>query len=600
MRVWKKTAASVAVLVLTLLLGGCASELPEGVGESLKILVSPDETYDKADSSAASYEMEDKASLYEADDTAVVTMYLTVGYGNEADGTSHTWEEVNAQPLRYYEENGIDPYKCEAVLQVGDENGPLSGEFGYGETTANATVRLRGEGASEKEQKSYRIDIKSGKGSWNDQKAIVLNKYSSDELRFTNRLTYSLMEAIPQMISARTRLVHLYVKDKTEGEDGLFVDYGLYTQVEQINKTYLKNHGFDSTGQLYEAENFDFGLHEDSLMLATSPDYDLDAFEQYLEVKGDEDHSKLLEMLRAVNDPDTDISSVLDTYFDRDNLYAWLAFHLLTGNREAATSHFYLYSPQGVDKWYFISGNSSDAFSEIYDRLKDDTWSASWDTGIFSFTDSVLFTRIFRDAACREEFLEVTEELYTEYLTEKQISEEASALAEIVKPYLYSLPDSLHQQVTSTVYDILVASLADEVEQNYERVLASMSQPWPFHILEPEADSATLTLQWEEAYLYTEPDSEKEEPVLTYTVELADSWTFSDCILSETGMEGTSLEIDLPEPGQYFVRIRAETSAGYTQEAYEFYNTEKERTVYSTLCFYIREDGSVEQSLFTD
>ena len=28
------------------------------------------------------------------------------------------------------------------------------------------------------------------------------------------------------MIGARTQLVHLYVKDKTEGEDGLFQDYG--------------------------------------------------------------------------------------------------------------------------------------------------------------------------------------------------------------------------------------------------------------------------------------------------------------------------------------------------------------------------------------
>ena len=58
------------------------------------------------------------------------------------------------------------------------------------------------------------------------------------------------------MIGARTQLVHLYVKDKTEGEDGLFQDYGLYTQVEQINKTYLKNHGFDNDGALYQVGKF--------------------------------------------------------------------------------------------------------------------------------------------------------------------------------------------------------------------------------------------------------------------------------------------------------------------------------------------------------
>ena len=94
----------------------------------------------------------------------------------------------------------------------------------------------------------------------------------------------------------------LYVKDKTEGEDGLFRDYGLYTQVEQINKAYLRSHGFDSEGNLYQAGSFDWGRHADVLVNATDASYNLEAFEEYLEVKGSEDHSKLLAMLDAVRD----------------------------------------------------------------------------------------------------------------------------------------------------------------------------------------------------------------------------------------------------------------------------------------------------------
>lgn len=56
-------------------------------------------------------------------------------------------------------------------------------------------------------------------------------------LRFRNKLAYDLMKDIPQMISARTQFVHLYVKDETEGGSGVFEDYGLFTQVEQMNKT---------------------------------------------------------------------------------------------------------------------------------------------------------------------------------------------------------------------------------------------------------------------------------------------------------------------------------------------------------------------------
>lgn len=45
-------------------------------------------------------------------------------------------------------------------------------------------------------------------------------------LRFRNKLAYDLMKDIPQMISARTQFVHLYVKDETEGGSGVFEDYG--------------------------------------------------------------------------------------------------------------------------------------------------------------------------------------------------------------------------------------------------------------------------------------------------------------------------------------------------------------------------------------
>ena len=59
-------------------------------------------------------------------------------------------------------------------------------------------------------------------------------------MRFRNKLTYDLMKKIPQMLSLRTQFVHLYVKDNTDGTSDSFADYGLYTQVEQLNKTGMK------------------------------------------------------------------------------------------------------------------------------------------------------------------------------------------------------------------------------------------------------------------------------------------------------------------------------------------------------------------------
>ena len=100
----------------------------------------------------------DSELIYQDDDEdSIVTMYLTVRQGNETDNTNHTWEEVNAHSVYYYQEQGIDRYRVSGILQVGDENGPVMGMFGYGEFTPNCTVQIRGQTSTRSPQKSYKI-----------------------------------------------------------------------------------------------------------------------------------------------------------------------------------------------------------------------------------------------------------------------------------------------------------------------------------------------------------------------------------------------------------------------------------------------------------
>ena len=90
-------------------------------------------------------------------------------------------------------------------------------------------------------------------------------------MRFRNKLSYDLLKGIPQLMSLRTQFVHLYVRDLTEGNSTEFQDYGLYTQVEQLNKTGMKNHGMDSNGQLYKINSFEFYRQEDDKKKKTIP-----------------------------------------------------------------------------------------------------------------------------------------------------------------------------------------------------------------------------------------------------------------------------------------------------------------------------------------
>ena len=474
-------------------------------------------------------------------------MYLTVTQGNAADNTNYTWTDVNAHSVYYYEENDLERYNCEGILQIGDENGPVEGEFGYGETTPNVSVQIRGQTSSEAEDKNYKIRIKDGKGEWRGQRTLALNKHVNIPLRFTNKLMYDLMKEIPQMMSARTQFVHLYVKDETQGAGTDFVDYGLYVQVEQMNKTYLKNHGLDSRGQLYKVEAFEWHQYEE-MKLATDPDYDLDAFEEYLEVKGSDDHSKLLEVLEKLNDYAIPIEETIEQHFDPENICYWMAFHILTGNYDVASRNAYIYSPLNSEKFYFISWDNDAAFRRTYFDMTGYTEGDSWERGLTQFTRLVVINRMFREDQYVEMLTAAIEDLRQNYLTYEKLQEIADSYAGVVKPYLYGGADSGNTVVSSAEYDMLVEALPSEVERNYQYYLESLEKPWPFFVGTPyENEEGGLSVEWDASY-----DMDGEE--ITYSAVLATDYNFQNVIAQEEGLRLPIWSFDSLEPGQYFLR----------------------------------------------
>lgn len=467
---WKKKRrkmAGAAMLALVFLLNGCSADTGAVSGSTgSDVEAAAEDTQETKGDPVEKEELEEseetlqdnKAVYADDDETSVVTMYLTVSEGNAADNTNHTWTEINSLDAYYYEDNNLDRYNCEALLQIGDE-------FGNGETSPNATVQIRGQTSSKNEQKNYKIRIKDGMGEWRGQRTIALNKHVSDVFRFRNKLAYDLMKDIPQMMSARTQFVHLYVKDTTEGGNGTFTDYGLYTQVEQINKTYLKNHGLDNKGHLYKINFFEWYQY-DELKLKTDEDYDEKAFEEYLEVKGNDDHTKLLELLEKVNDYSIPIEEIVEQHFDMDNICYWMAFHILIGNYDVGSRNFYIYSPQNSDKWYFISWDNDASFARNYYRMENYSQGLSWESGLSQFLHGVLFNRIFQEDEYRDMLTNAVEDLRENYLTADKVGNMAAQYSAVVKPYLYSSPDVEYaREDDPAVYDQLVSSLAGELEE---------------------------------------------------------------------------------------------------------------------------------------
>lgn len=537
----------------------------------------------------------DKDFLYENQDpTAVQVMYLTVRSGNEVEGTNHTWGEINTYSVYDYEKMGVPRYMVEGILQEGDEQGPTPDGFGYDADAPNALVQIRGQTSSKRAQKSYKIEIKKGKGTIDDQRTICLNKHVGDGLRFRNKLAYDLMSEIPQMMSLRTRFVHLYVKDETASKTtGAFEDYGLYTQVEQLNQTALKAHGLDSNGQLYKIHYFEFYRQPEVIKLQTDATYDEAALSQYIETKGNADHAKLIAMLDDLNNFQIPIETVLDKYFDMDNLTYWMAFHILIGNADTEARNLYIYSAQNSNRWYLLSWDNDACFANLEHELAGYYLEGrSWQEGISLYWGNVLFTRALKSEMFREELDIAIDDLIGTHLTWENVHDKVELYRQVTKPYAFRLPDSLHIGETSQEFDMIADNIPDLIDYYYGKYQESLEKPMPFYIGVPEVKDGKLGFVWDAAYDFDAED-------IVYSFELSSDYSFTTKIVDETGLRNIMYTTDLLPEGQYFVRIKATNTSGYTQDAFDYYST-KDGKHYGMKCFYVLADGSIKEDVLIE
>ncbi len=573
---------------------GAASEreaqAPVGTSESEDGL-RDGEVAGKAPVSADGPLREDK-SVYSdrSEQNEVVTMYLTVREGNAEDCTDHTWTEVNTYPTEYYTKLGIDRYACEAILQVGDENGPVEGEFGYGETVPNATVKVRGQTSSRNTQKNYKIRIKDGKGTYKDLQTIPLNKMYADRIRFRNKLAFDLMQQVPQMTAIRTQFVHLYVKDETEGGSGEFEDYGLYTRMEQMNRRWLESRGLDKNGQLYKINTiFEWYAYEPLMSLYGSPEYSDEDFEYYLEVKGDTDNSKLREVLTAVNDYTVPIEEVVEKYFDVENISYFLAFHTLIGNTDVGARNGYLYSPLNSEKWYILSWDCDGSFKRTENELEDNSNGSSWERNITKFLGVVLYNRFLRVPEYRDRVYAAMTDLMENYLTEEIVREKVETYKPIISQFVTQGPDSLRWGSDMDRFNTVCDSIYGEIQKNYDEYPEEIAKPWPFFAGMPESVDGRLKMNWDASY-----DINGEE--ITYTCILARDAGFTDIIAQEADLRVPEVYFDVElRAGTYFLRVFAKNESGYTQDCFDYYDSKDpdiDGRLYGCKCFSVNRDGT--------
>jgi spore coat protein H len=508
----------------------------------------------------------DNVDLYQYDDPgSLLYIYVTVQKGNPSDNTDYSWQEVNDFTKWFFLNlEHIEVGKAEAIVQIGDENGPVPGQLGFGEVVPNATIQIRGASTSTADQKSYKIEFRDRAGTWMGQSTLALNKHPYDIIRIKNKLAYDLIKEIPDMVTLRTQFVRLFVKDETSDPPGeSYVDYGLFTQVEQPNKAFLRNHKLDPEGHLYKTTFFEFYRYEEALQPVTSSIYDEDLFNGVLEIKGNQDHRKLIQMLEDVNNWAIPIETVFDTHFNADNYFTWMAFNILVGNVDTQTQNFYLYSPKNSNTWYFMPWDYDGSFARQERQALGHQEYNLYAHGVSNYWGAVVHNRVLRVEEYRAQLDEKIHEL-RKILTPEKIKSMAALYRETTEEIIFQLPDIQYLPGGIEEYNLQYELLPSEIQANYDLYLQSLEKPMPYFQGTPKIEGDKIKFNWDESYDFDAED-------ISYHFQLSTDWDFNEIVYETTLVNKLELSIDMIPAGTYFWRVLATNTSGYSQFPFDFY-----------------------------
>jgi len=549
-----KSKVITSVIVMTIVLSACSVT---GEGTSDNTEVTADKNRAEVSEQVSSGLNEDKR-LYERDeDDSLKTLYITILPDKSTDAPALDWYSLNRL------ENKSENKKLNIIMQEGlsDGEGPRSGMFGYGATSSNANITLRGNTAWYTPQKSYRIKLQEEAGMYLDQRSFNLNKHSLDLSRLRNKLSFDLFENIPNMTSLRTQFVHLYVKDLSAGAAATnYVDYGLYTHVEQPNKQFLRSHMLDPNGYLYKVTFFEYNRYPDQIKNYNDPAYNKESFETILEIKGREDHTKLIDMLDDVNDYSIPIDEVVSKHFDLDNFLTWTAANILMDNMDTDANNFYLYSPLNEDKWYILPWDYDGGW-ELQRRNES---IRPFQAGISNYWGSVLHNRYFRSESHIQQLKDKLEQLYAEYINADTIKSQLDQYEDIVKPFLTRNPDIQFLPDQASKFDEDLSTIMNTPENGLKRFLEDLEKPKPFFQNDVEQYDGQLHFSWDISF-------DLQDDALEYEITIAKDPGMSQVVFKQSHLKGNSLAIKELSAGLYYWKAIVTDAQGNMQYSFDTY-----------------------------
>lgn len=438
---------------------------------------------------------------------------------NTEDRTGCTFEDINN------DNDGSDDFKPKMKVHFS------TSDYTDDALDFNAALKQRGDSSRQADQKSYAITLEKDLPLWRNERRLQLNKHPFDPVRIRNKISFDLMKDISHLNSLRTQFVNLKIEDQ-----GQVQDYGLFTHIEHVTEQYLENRGYDKDSLLYKTVNFDFSSLEDRLRLnEDGTPVDEDRFERNLEIKGADDHRSLVNMLTALNDPDSDKAQIIEENFNENNIVTWLAFNILVGNVDTVFENHYIFSPKGSNRFYYLPWDYDGAFRIENSPNDYDGQNATYrriNYGISKWWQSVLISNWLQLDGSYQLLRTRVTELYNGALSEGRITALTDSYKPLIQPILMASPDAANlygesEQEKLVEWYTEIENMPGVVTTNYESFINTAGWPMTFALNDVVTSGTTSRLSWM-------PSWDFENDTITYDVTIADNPGMQNPVISET------------------------------------------------------------------
>jgi len=498
----------------------------------------------------------DNPALYKEEERYKIwDLYVTVYQGSdEKTGGIFDLTSINAIM-------GMTPDpQLDALVYIID---PETGNqvFDTEDLEVNSTFSLRGQSARSSLQKSYKIKVYDGQGAFQGQQVLNLNKHTSDPSRLAQKFSFDQMTRFPDMVSLRTTFFRVHIKDGTQPQT-TFVNYGLFTHIEQPNLSFLNEHGLDPNGTLYKPSDFEF-FESPYILPEEDPEYDKDMFTLLLKIRENPDNAKLAGMLEEINNPSSNFPLVFQKYFDIDNYLTWCAMNLLLNNYDTMSRNYLLYSPSYSEKWYFLPWDydasmlSKERFAA---RGLDDFF------GLSRYWGTTLHKRFYSEPEHVKMLDDRIHELYGLLMNQDWEKLTRSYTDTILSGFLGSLDELIGNTEADEVREN-IANFQARITYYYNLYESSQEKPMPIFLGTPkQTEDNRITFNWSPA---TDLQADRVYYVFSIFTDYKNR-EISSIFKEETSLTKITPELFLPD-GTYFWSALVSDSKGNTQIAFDRY-----------------------------